>query len=64
MKKGFLIGATAICIFVPMSRLINSPTIHTGRAVDLLLVFAAGTFTGVLLAVSASRFSVPPPPRK
>jgi len=54
--KPAALGALAfVCIIQPLMRFANSPTFETARAVDIVLVFASGMMTGVLIAALIQR---------
>jgi len=49
IKLGALSAFALVCLLQPLLRFTASPSFETGRAVDLLLVFAAGMSAGVVL---------------
>ncbi len=49
LKSGALASLALVCILQPMMRFLESPTFETARAVDIVLVFASGMMSGVLL---------------
>jgi len=54
--KPAALGALAfVCIIQPLMRFASSPTFETARAVDIVLVFASGMMTGVLVAALVQR---------
>lgn len=54
-KLGFLILIAGVCLWLPLMRFFSSPTWESARAVDIVLVFAAGTVAGALITAGFAR---------
>lgn len=59
IKPAALVIIAVICILHPLMRFMDSPTFETARAVDILLVFASGMMTGILISALRLRFGRP-----